>query len=225
MSTPISQSNNDVDGQPRPLLNGHTARSTHDSTTAHPFTATLTNHPCPLDVLVVGAGLGGLAAAIACSLAGHRVVCLEAATQLGEVGAGIQLSPNVTRLLRAWGLFPRLEPIAVRPGKIVFRRWQTGEPIGLTRLVPDFERDFGAPYWVVHRAHLHQALYERARELGVEVHVDSRVKEVDFEKAQVMTVRLALVSESSLGTLIQLVSFGSTLARHTRVISSSAAMA
>lgn len=105
-----------------------------------------------------------------------------------QVGAGIQLSPNVTRLLRKWGLFPLLEPVSVKPGKIFFRRWQNGAKIGVTNLVPDFERDFGAPYWVVHRAHLHQALYERAVELGAKVHVNSRVKDIDFEAGKVTTV-------------------------------------
>jgi salicylate hydroxylase len=140
-----------------------------------------------LNILIVGGGLGGLSAAIACLLAGHTVEVLEQAAALGEVGAGIQLTPNVTRLLRRWGLFPALEPTAVKPGNIYLRRWETGEPIGLTRLVPDFELDFGAPYWVVHRAHLHDALVKRMQALGGVIHVDARVVGIDFDKRSVTT--------------------------------------
>lgn len=55
-------------------------------------------------------------------------------------------------------------------------------------LKPDFGRDFGAPYWVVHRADLHKALLDRASGLGAEVLVDSRVVDIDFEKGHVTTV-------------------------------------
>ena len=57
-----------------------------------------------LEIIIVGAGLGGLAAAIACALAGHKVVVLEGAKRLAEVGAGLQITPNASRLLREWGL-------------------------------------------------------------------------------------------------------------------------
>lgn len=98
----------------------------------------------------------------------------------GQVGAGIQLTPNVTRLLRSWGVYDELRPSAVEPCNIWFRRWQTGEAIGVTRLVPDFQEQFGSPYWVVHRAHLHQALVDRAIALGATIEVKSRIESVDF---------------------------------------------
>lgn len=143
-----------------------------------------------LHVLIVGGGLGGLSTAIAASLAGHRVTVLEAASKLSEVGAGIQLTPNVTRLLRRWGVFESLEPVAVKPSTIYFRRWQTGRVIGITDL-ETFEDNFGAPYWVVHRAHLHQALVDRAVVLGARVIVNSRVSSVDFDQATVTAVSSA----------------------------------
>ena len=145
-----------------------------------------------LDITIVGAGLGGVAAAISCSLAGHHVTVLEAAPKLAEVGAGIQLTPNVTRLLRRWGLSETLGSQSVQPGTIWLRRWEDGKPISRTKLVPDFERDFGAPYWVVHRAHLHQALLDRALELGAEIRVDSRVTEMDIDTGTVTTVSTVL---------------------------------
>lgn len=93
----------------------------------------------------------------------------------------------MTRLLRNWGVYDILQPVAVQPGNIWFRRWEDGAPIGLTKLVPEFEQQFGAPYWVVHRAHLHQALVQAAQAQGVTLHVDQRVTGVDFEKGTVET--------------------------------------
>ncbi|KAK4688408.1 hypothetical protein P7C73_g1701, partial [Tremellales sp. Uapishka_1] len=171
-----------------PDISSNRVAGTLDGTNGHrPPTSSLSVHQngsanghAQLHIIIVGAGLGGLASAISCSLAGHAVTVLEAAVKLGEVGAGIQLTPNVTRLMKRWGLFPRLEPLAVEPRSIYFRRWSTGEAIGLTRLVPDFEQAFGSPYWVVHRAHLHEALLDRAKELGAAVHVNSRTRETTY---------------------------------------------
>lgn len=103
------------------------------------------------------------------------------------MGAGIQLTPNVTRLLRSWGVYEELRPSAVEPGNIWFRRWQTGEPIGVTHLVPHFKEQFGSPYWVVHRAHLHQALVDRALALGANIEVNSHIDAVHFDNASVST--------------------------------------
>src|SRR5882724_4057389 len=81
--------------------------------------------PLKLNILIVGCGLGGLAAAFTLSKAGHHVTILESAQALGEVGAGIQLSPNVSRLLIRWGLGPAIERNGVKPNAIVFRRCET----------------------------------------------------------------------------------------------------
>ena len=75
-----------------------------------------------LDIIVVGCGLGGLAAAWCLGEAGHRVTVLEAAVAIGEVGAGIQITPNVTRLLFRWGLRDKLMESVVEPEAITFRR-------------------------------------------------------------------------------------------------------
>ena len=68
---------------------------------------------------------------------------------------------------------------------MTFRRWQDGSPIGYTKLVPDFKQNFDAPYYVVHRAHFHMALYKRALELGVDVRVASRVEQYDLDAPSV----------------------------------------
>ena len=101
------------------------------------------------------------------------------------MGAGIQIPSNSARLLQSWGLGPFLDPHVVEPNGITFRRWENGNVIGYTKLVPDFRENFKAPYYVVHRAHFHTALYQRALELGVDVRVASRVVEYDSEAPSV----------------------------------------
>ena len=82
----------------------------------------------PIHIVVVGCGLGGLSAAYCLAEAGHNVTILEGAPVIGEIGAGIQVSPNLTRLLIRWGLGDKLEQIAVKPGALTFRRC-TSRPI------------------------------------------------------------------------------------------------
>ena len=132
-----------------------------------------------LSILVIGAGLGGLAAAIALVRKGHTATILEQAQQLAEVGAGIQIPPNSSRLLVDWGLEPFLREHIVEPECITLRRWQDGSAIGYTKLKPDFSVKYQAPYWLVHRAHFHSALYELALSEGVKVKVAHKVIEYD----------------------------------------------
>jgi salicylate hydroxylase len=65
----------------------------------------------------------------------------------------------------------------VEPDGITFRRWQDGDAIGFTKLVPDFRATYGAPYYVVHRAHFHEALHQLAQKLGVTIRLGARVTE------------------------------------------------
>ena len=88
---------------------------------------------------------------------------------------------NVTRLLLRWGLGPLLDGKVVEPEDISIRRWENGKIIGYTNLVPHFLKTFGAPYYVVHRAHLHRSMQIVAQGLGVIVHTASEVKEFDMD--------------------------------------------
>jgi len=111
-----------------------------------------------LDIIVVGCGIGGLGAAFCLTQAGHRVTIIESSPVIGEVGAGIQISPNSSRLLRRWGLGAHLDDVAVKPEGLAIRRYDTGERVGYTKWGGVMEREYGAPYYHIHRADFHKLL-------------------------------------------------------------------
>jgi salicylate hydroxylase len=84
-----------------------------------------------MQIIIIGAGIGGLTAALTLLRSGNEVQVFEQAPELRQVGAGIQVSPNATRLLQCLGLADQLRRTAVRPVAIEMRRWQDG-PVGLT---------------------------------------------------------------------------------------------
>lgn len=115
-------------------------------------------------ILIAGAGLGGLAAASCLSKAGHRVEIYEQAPQIGEIGAGIQISANAMHVLRDLGLEGDIRRVGVHPGAYVFRLHDTGEVIQRFSLSEEHERLHGAPYTQLHRADFHDILAKRARQ-------------------------------------------------------------
>ncbi|KAA1476429.1 FAD/NAD(P)-binding domain-containing protein [Dentipellis sp. KUC8613] len=116
--------------------------------------------PLALHIVIIGCGIGGLAAALTLShaLPQSHITVLEAAHALTNVGAGIVVSPNASRLLIRWGLGPALADAAVRPEGIVFRRYATGERVGYSKWGERIERAHGAPYLQIHRADYHGLL-------------------------------------------------------------------
>lgn len=143
--------------------------------------------PARLDVIVVGAGLSGLASAIAIALSGHAVTVFEAAKELQEVGAGLQMTPNATRILRRLGIPNRFWEQAAEPTFVQVHRY-SGEVLMTD---PAFDvgmrAKYGAPFVDVHRVDLQLTLYERARALGVQFHLDERIHSVDFDMPEVIT--------------------------------------
>jgi salicylate hydroxylase len=109
-------------------------------------------------VAIVGAGIAGLAFAAALHRAGIDFDLYEQAERLSEVGAGVQLAPNATRLLHRLGLEDRLRAVATAPTAIEMRRWDDSALLQRTPLGDLCRRRFGAPYYTVHRADLHGSL-------------------------------------------------------------------
>ena len=109
-------------------------------------------------IIVAGAGIGGLTAALSLAAKGFRVVVLEKAERLEEAGAGLQLSPNASRILVDLGLRPRLTPRAVTPEAINIMSARAGGEIARLPLGEAASLRAGAPYWVMHRADLQGAL-------------------------------------------------------------------
>jgi 2-polyprenyl-6-methoxyphenol hydroxylase-like FAD-dependent oxidoreductase len=109
-------------------------------------------------IFVAGAGIGGLTASLALAGQGFRVVILEKAERLEEAGAGLQLSPNASRVLVELGLQPRLTARAVIPDAISLMSARSGGEVARLPLGEAATLRAGAPYWVVHRADLQAAL-------------------------------------------------------------------
>lgn len=108
--------------------------------------------------IVVGAGIGGLTATLSLRRAGHEVTLVEQSRRLTEIGAGIQLAPNATRVLRRLDLLDAVAEQSTRPAHVSFRTWSDGREICRYVIGRAAEEEFGAPYLQVHRADLQQAL-------------------------------------------------------------------
>ncbi|HEX3788547.1 MAG TPA: FAD-dependent monooxygenase [Pseudonocardiaceae bacterium] len=139
------------------------------------------------DVVVVGGGIGGLASALALTLGGRRARVLEQSAEFGEVGAGLQMAPNATRILRSWGVLDEVVDRGVLPRRLVMRDALDGTE--LTHLdLADAERRFGAPYVVIHRSDLHAILLAACRAAGVELVTDTTVRDVEIGADQAVAV-------------------------------------
>ncbi|TVY41324.1 FAD-dependent monooxygenase [Lachnellula occidentalis] len=132
-----------------------------------------------LEIIVCGAGITGLGAAIALKRKGHQVSVVEAASQLQEIGAGIQVPPNSSRILKSWGLESKFMAKVMWPKSVAIRRYATGEVIGRTKMNPILQDIYGFPYWFIHRADCQNILYDAAVEAGIQILLGTPIESVD----------------------------------------------
>lgn len=128
-----------------------------------------------MKVVVAGAGIGGLCAAIALAKVGFDVEVIERAPALTEVGAGIQLSPNAVKGLAGLGVAEAVLAVASQPLTLEMRIGKTGEKVFSIPIAKDARRRYEAPYIHVHRADLIEILRRAAGFAGVQVRLNARV--------------------------------------------------
>ena len=128
-------------------------------------------------IVIAGAGIGGLTAALALRRNGHEILVLEKASELSEVGAGLQLSPNACSVLHALGALDLLEPFAYAPPHLRISSGRTGTCLTQLPLGNFLKKRHGQPFWVVHRADLQQVLLQLVRETpGINVRLSCNVR-------------------------------------------------
>lgn len=142
-----------------------------------------------LPVLVSGGGIGGLAAALALTRRGFAVKVLEQASELGEIGAGIQLGPNAFAAFDALGIGEKARSRAVYTDEMVMHDALDETLVGRIPTGAAFRQRFGNPYAVIHRADVHGSLLEGAQESGrIEVQTSTCVQRVEQDDASVTVI-------------------------------------
>lgn len=170
-------------------------------------------------ILIVGGGIGGLAAALACAQRGAQAHVIERAHAFSEVGAGIQMGPNVTRTLFSWGLEKALREVVFSPERLQVRDVQNGRSLGVLRLGQRSLTTYGAPYFTVHRAELHQVLLQQvlnegAARLSLQGEVDLIREEVDHLTVQGRDLSTAILETLQTEALVGADGLWSTTRQH-----------
>jgi len=135
-----------------------------------------------MNVIIVGAGIGGLVSALCLDAKGHKVKIYEQAEILSELGAGIQLSPNATKVLNYLGLFKDLEPYIFEPNSFQFLNFSTGKVISERKLGEAIKKDFNSPNYDIHRADLQRVLLNKIKVKNIDILSNMKVTNVGNNK-------------------------------------------
>lgn len=126
-------------------------------------------------IIIVGAGIAGLTAALCLRRTGLDIIVFEQAPALQDIGAGIQLSPNALHVLNAIGVCDRLESKADIPTEVSIRDFKSGTPLLTQKMGAAFTSRYGAGYWHCHRADLIEALFNGAQEAGIQILFNEKI--------------------------------------------------
>jgi len=141
-------------------------------------------------MLIAGGGIGGMAAALACLHAGWEVRLYERATAFSEIGAGVQLGPNVVRRLNAWGLNEALHAVAAFPERLQVRCALSGRELASRPLGSHTVEQYGAAYVTIHRADLHQLLLHAVSQ-SPDIHLNlSQTVEHHFDNGNAVLLQI-----------------------------------
>lgn len=138
------------------------------------------------EVVIAGGGIGGAATALALAQKGARVRLFERATELGEVGAGLQVGPHGARILESWGILDEVLAEGFLPNRLVFRDALTAEVLTTVDLGQQYRSRYGGPYFVTHRSDLHATLVRAARAAGAELITGISVSDIVTEGDKVI---------------------------------------
>ena len=133
-------------------------------------------------ILVIGGGIGGMAAALGLAQVGHTVDLFEQAPEVGEIGAGIQLGPNAFAAMDALGVGPNARKRAVYTDDLIMMDAVDESEVARIPVREAFRERFGNPYAVIHRADIHLSIYEGVRAApNVRVHTSAKIEKVEID--------------------------------------------
>jgi salicylate hydroxylase len=174
-------------------------------------------------IVIAGAGIGGLCAALALAKRGFEVAVYEQSQQLREVGAGLQLSPNSMHVLDALGIAAQVKSKAFRPKSAEMRHFKTGNTYFTVPLGDIATQKYGAEYLHIHRADLHKVLFEGCKDLNVSIKLGQSIQNyqhndqnlsIQFESGETLEADV-LIGADGIKSKVQACMLGQTAAQFT----------
>lgn len=159
--------------------------------------------PATRPIIIAGAGIGGLTLAIALARRGILSIVIERAPKLEEVGAGLQLSPNASRVLDRLGLGPEIDDAGIQPDSIRLMDGHSGQPIARMGLGFATETRWGAPYRLIHRAKLQSILARAVIDAGLSIRLGTELTHfVETQEGVAVHLKSRIANESMTGSAL-----------------------